>query len=287
MMRYRRIAAAACLALAAALAAAQTPRVTVLPFEGIDVGPGDLQALTLFFETALQNTGRCQIIEQTEVDKILKAHQYVLADFNDPTKAVAIGRLIPADHIVLGAAGRLGSKYYVNVKMIDLRTGTIVGARNATAETIDRLSASLGEVATAMMGLAPARSESAAPAGLAIREAALAFFESGPTVPPYGQRAYAASFESRFTRFINWELKLQFPATQAPLTIPVEVRFLRADGSVLTVQTLSGQVEAGWDWFACWNGWGAANTDNWARGTYTVQAFVHGSLAASATFSVR
>lgn len=303
MLEHRRFAGVVLLALVCALASAQAaqPRVTVLPFEGLEVPRSDLQALTLFFETALQNTGRCQIVEQTEVGKILKAHEYVLSDFNDPTKAVAIGRLIPADHIVLGTVGKLAGRHFVNVKMVELRTGTIVGARNATADDLSRLSGALTDVAGQLMGLAPASvaaapgpapvasgpATSALPGGLLIREASLAFFESGPGFPPYGQRAYAVVFDTRYTRYINWELTLRFEQVAAPLIVPLEARYLRADGSVLAVQNMDAEIGAGWDWSASWNGWGAENTRNWSPGLYTVQAFAAGRLVASATFSVR
>jgi TolB-like protein len=298
MLKLPRILAIICFSLGCALAAAQSaqPRLTVLPFEGVGVSQEDVLALTLFFETALQNTGRCQIIEQTEVDKILKAHQYVLADFNDPDKAVQIGKLIPADHIVLGTVGILGGRHYVNVKMIDLNTGAIVGARNATADSLEQLSTLLPEVAQQMTG-APARVAATPPAPpaalstpdapLAIREASLRFFESGSDVPAYGQRVFASVFDTRDTRFINWELTLRFDQVSALLTVPVEVRFLRWDGSLHTTQRMQSRIEAGWDWSACWQGWGATTPNNWQPGTYTVEAFVASRRVTSATFIVR
>ena len=301
MSKPMRTLAVLCFTLSCAFAAAQSaqPRVTVLPFEGIGVERQDMLALTLFFETALQNTGRCQIIEQTEVDKILKAHQYVMEDFNDPDKAVQIGRLIPADHIVLGTVGTLGGRHYVNVKMINLSSGAIVGARNTTADTLEALSALLPEVAAQMTG-APARpaGPAASPAPpvvpdapsvtpLVIREASLLFFESGNDIPAYGQRVFASSFDTRFTRFINWELTLRFDQVSEAMSVPVEVRYLRQDGSVLTTQNMQFQIGAGWGWGACWQGWGATTPNNWSPGTYTVEAYVSSRWVAAASFVVR
>jgi TolB-like protein len=299
MSKPIRIVAALCFTLSCVLAAAQSaqPRVTVLPFEGVAVEGQDVLALTLFFETALQNTGRCQIMEQTEVDKILKAHQYVLADFNDPDKAVEIGRLIPADHIVLGTVGILGGRHYVNVKMIDLRTGAIVGARNATADSLEELSALLPAVAEQMTGAppSPAPAPAAPPAApptaavppLVIREASLLFFESGPDIPAFGQRVFASVFDTRYTHFINWELTLQFDQVSTEMTVPVEVRYLRYDGSVHTTQSMQFNIGAGWTWGACWKGWGAATPNNWPPGTYTVEAYVSSRRVTSASFIVR
>jgi len=304
MSKPVRIFAAICFILSCTLASAQSAqqRVTVLPFEGVGVDQQDVLALTLFFETALQNTGRCQIIEQTEVDKILKAHQYVLADFNDPDKAVQIGKLIPADHIVLGTVGTLGGRHYVNVKMINLNSGAIVGARNATADSLEQLSSLLPEVAQQMTGApasptpAPAAAPPAAPPAapgtpssppLAIREASLLFFESGPDIPVYGQRVFASAFDTRSTRFINWELTLRFDKVSAEMTVPVEVRYLRYDGSVHTTQSMQFNIGAGWTWGACWKGWGAATPNNWPPGTYTVEAYVSSRRVTSAVFTVR
>jgi len=295
MSKPMRILAIICFTLSCALASAQSaqPRVTVLPFEGIGVDRQDVLSLTLFFETALQNTGRCQIIEQTEVDKILKAHQYVMADFNDPDKAVKIGKLIPADHIVLGTVGTLGGRHYINVKIINLGSGAIVGAHNTTAESLEQLSGLLPEVAQQMIG-APASPASQpvappAPSGspLVIREATLLFFESGSDIPAYGQRTFATAFDTRFTRFINWELTLRFDQVSAEMSVPVEVRYLRWDDSVHTTQNMQFYIGAGWDWGACWQGYGATTPNNWPPGTYTVEAYVSSRRVASAVFTVR
>ena len=297
MSKPMRILAAVCFTLSCVLAAAQStpPRVTVLPFEGIGVERQDVVALTLFFETALQNTGRCQIIEQTEVDKILKAHQYVMADFNDPDKAVKIGRLIPADHIVLGTVGTLGGRHYVNVKMINLSSGAIVEARNTTADSLEELSALLPEVAGHMTGApirpaappaSPAVPDAPSVPPLVIREASLLFFESGSDIPAYGQRVFASAFDTRFTRFVNWELTLRFDQVSEAMFVPVEVRYLRQDGSVQTTQNMQLQIGSGWDWGACWQGWGAATPNNWQPGTYTVEAYVSSRWVAGASFIV-
>jgi hypothetical protein len=294
-MEHRLRVASVWLALACALAAAQAPppRVTVLPFEGIGVAKNDVQALTLFFETALQNTGMCQIIEQTEVEKILRSHQYVMSDFNDPTKAVEIGRLIPANHIVLGTVGTLSGKYYVNVKMIDLRTGTNVGARKATAAALDQLSESLTDVAGQMMGVPlaapppPASPGLSMIPGLPLLRVGLKFFESGQGFPPMDQRVYSTVFDAYVTRFINWELELSFVTALAPLALPLEARYYRGDGSLVALQNFTVQIEAGWDWNACWNGWGAAYPGSWAPGGYTVQLSLASSPVASGSFVVR
>ncbi|HAE21318.1 MAG TPA: hypothetical protein DCG47_03210 [Spirochaetaceae bacterium] len=266
---------------------AQSLRVAVLPFQADGIAAQDARALTLFFETALQNTGRCQIVEQSEVSKILAAHEYAMADFNDPDKAIAIGKLIPANTIALGNAGKLGSKPYVNVKLIDLKTGTVLSAKNASADTVEALAATFKELSAAMLGLSYAP-EAAKPSLPAIKQAVLACFESGPGVPAPELRAYDTVFYSGYTRFINWDLYLEFVAPLAgAIDVPLRAQYYRADGSLHASQDLSANLQAGWVWYRTANGWGSPNTGTWLPGKYSVSVSLGGSTIASASFTVR
>jgi hypothetical protein len=266
---------------------AQSLRVAVLPFQADGIAAQDARALTLFFETALQNTGRCQIVEQSEVSKILAAHEYAMADFNDPDKAVAIGKLIPANTIALGNAGKLGSKPYVNVKLIDLKTGTVLSAKNASADTVEALAAGFKELSAAMLGV-PAALEPAKRGLPAVRQALLACFESGPGVPAPELRVYDSVFYSAYTRFINWDLYIEFEAPlAAALDLPLIAHYYRADGSLYASQDLSANLQAGWVWYRTANGWGSPNTGTWTPGAYSVSVSIGGSPIARTSFSVR
>lgn len=299
-MHKRRLAAAIGLLCALFAAFGQVKRVAVLPFEGDGLSPADVRALTLFFETALQNTRLCEIVEQTKVDEILKAHQFVLADFNDPAKAVAIGRLVPANTIALGAAGKLGGKPYINVKMIDLVTGTVVAARNATAATVDALAQEMNALAAGILGApsatvaspppvaVPAPSRVAPSAVPRVSRYQLAMFESGQGIPPPEARVYNVTFFTANTRFLNWDLFLEFsPPVAQSMSLPVDATILRSNGTVLTVQGLTANLESGWTWFRMYNGWGAPNVYNWAPDTYTLNISLGGVPVATTTFVVR
>ena len=298
MLKHRLFAALAFLAISLS-AYGQPRRVAVLPFEGDGLSPADVRGLTLFFETALQNTKLCEIVEQTKVEEILKAHQFVLADFNDPAKAVAIGKLVPANTIALGAAGKLGGRPYLNVKLIDLVSGTVVSARNVTAASVDALAGELGSLAAGIMGTPSsalatpfASSRPGPPVPLTaiprVSRSQLSLFESGPGIPAPESRIYAVSFSTAHTRFINWDLFLEFAAPVAQdLSLPVNATILRSNGTVLTVQSLTANLQTGWTWFRMWNGWGSANPYNWAPDTYTLNITMGDVPIASTAFVVR
>lgn len=298
-MRLSRFLATGMILLAAVAASAQTRRVAVLPFDNDGLAASDVRGLTLFFETALQNTKLCEIVEQTKVEEILKAHQFVLADFNDPAKAIAIGKLVPANTIALGAAGKLGGRPYLNVKLIDLVSGTIVAARNVTAASVEALTSELNALAAGILGspsssLAspPEASRPGPPVPLTavprVARSQLSMFESGPGIPPVESRIYAVTFFTAYTRFINWDLFLEFSAPVSQnMSLPVDATILRSNGTVLTVQSLTAELRAGWSWFRMWNGWGAPNPYNWAPDTYTLRVTMGGVPVATTTFVVR
>lgn len=304
-----------CAAIAAAAPGAGAeplPRVAVLPFEPGKLTASDAAALTLFAETALQNTGRCVIVEQSQVDKILKAHQYALADFNDPAKAVEIGKLVPADHIVLGTAGILAGKYFLNLKLVDLRTGTNEAARAATAASLEALAEAVGGLAAALVGGSPPRSAPPAagaspgfvpgPApgvapsapGLSPPQAAMpvilgagmGFFESGAGIPPLGSRTYSYAFPRGSARFINWEITIDVAPPSGPLSFPLSIVYRRPDGGVHASWEKEARLDRGSAWVKLWDGWGSAAPGTWAAGAYRVEAYSGGTLLAWAVFEL-
>ncbi len=271
-------------------------RIAVLPFEGDGLSAADARGLTLFFEAALQNTGLCELVEQTEVGRILKAHEFALSDFSDPDKAVAIGKLVPADTIAIGVAGTLGGKPYLNVKLIDLRTGTVVAARGVTAPDVAALAAELNALAAGVLGRPGSAAPERAPAPAAVPASdipavaryMLAAYESGPGVPPPEARIYASTFDTSNTRFINWDLVLEFaPPVARYMELPLIATIYRSNGSVLPVQTMTAYLQAGWTWFRTGNGWGSPYTYNWAPDAYLIQISLGSRAVAQVRFDVR
>lgn len=69
------------------------------------------------------------VVERTEIEKLIKEQKLGASGFVDPDQAVAIGKLAGADSIVIGS-GALEEKTrdelkYFTVKIIDLKTGSV------------------------------------------------------------------------------------------------------------------------------------------------------------------
>jgi Curli production assembly/transport component CsgG len=74
------------------------------------------------------------VVERTEIEKLIKEQKLGASGFVDPDQAVAIGKMAGADSIVIGS-GALEDKssdvlkYFV-VKIIDLKSGSVVITAN-------------------------------------------------------------------------------------------------------------------------------------------------------------
>lgn len=128
------------------------PRVSVVPFNATKVAKHDAATLTLIFETDLVNTEAFEVIEQAEADKILKAQEYTISDCTDENCAVEIGKQLAADHIFLGNVSLIGSKYVLNIKLIDIQEGKNIRAESVYADSVDGLVEQISVLANIMAG---------------------------------------------------------------------------------------------------------------------------------------
>ncbi len=74
------------------------------------------------------------VVERTEIEKLIKEQKLGASGFVDPDQAVAIGKMAGADSIVIGS-GALEDKSgdvlkYFTVKIIDLKSGSVVITAN-------------------------------------------------------------------------------------------------------------------------------------------------------------
>ncbi len=132
----------------------EKPRLAVMSFTSVDGSTESSNAgLTLFFETAIQDTGAYDVIEQSRVTDILKGQEYSHMDFTDSSTAVKIGKLLSANNIVLGASGKFEGEYFLNVKIIEVETGKILNAERTIASSLSELADSFDLLAKKLSGL--------------------------------------------------------------------------------------------------------------------------------------
>ncbi len=117
------------------LSAADLMPIAIMEMEAISVPKDTAKAVSDLLRTALFNTGKFNVLERTEMDKVLKEQQLGLSGLTDIEKAVKVGKLLSAKKILVGTVSKLGKSYIVNARIIDVEKGQMEFADNAKAES--------------------------------------------------------------------------------------------------------------------------------------------------------
>ena len=115
---------------------------------------------------------------------------------------------------------------------------------------------------------------------------ALRFFETPYNLLPLEQRGYTDRFAKSDTRFIGWELNLEFPSPGRRISFTVEQVWYHNFGRVLARQTLQTYLEPRWTSSYHNQSWGWQNPGNWGGGSHRLDLYVQGQKVASGWFKV-
>ena len=105
---------------------ASKPALAILDFEGVGVSEQDAQILTTRLGTYLVQTSLYRVIEREEVQQILVEQDFQLTGCTTNECAVEIGQLVGARQMLAGTFGKLGSTYTIDMRIIDVETGSIL-----------------------------------------------------------------------------------------------------------------------------------------------------------------
>ena len=79
-----------------------------------------------------------------------------------------------------------------------------------------------------------------------IRNATVRFFESGLGITPADQRSYSTTFEKASTKYINFEVKLDYDNARKDYTLTIRYRYTNARGAVVSKGSTDFQIQKSW-----------------------------------------
>lgn len=141
------------------IAVAQSARktaVAVMPLRGSDISETEAKFLTERLAIELQRTDSFDVLERDRMDEILKEQGFQQTGACDETAClVEAGRLLPVQKMIGGSAGRVGSIYSAQIRMIDLKTGKVEksATRDYKGELDFLLTAGMRESAEELAGI--------------------------------------------------------------------------------------------------------------------------------------
>jgi len=129
--------------------------IAVLDLETIGLNPGEATILTQRLTTKLISIGKYEVVERTNMDKILKEQKFQKSGCTDSGCAVEIGQLLNTDYIVIGSVNKFGSTWTLDARLIDVALGKgIISAEFSEEGKIDvLLTKGLSSIANQLCGM--------------------------------------------------------------------------------------------------------------------------------------
>jgi curli biogenesis system outer membrane secretion channel CsgG len=72
-------------------------------------------------------------VDRENIEELIDEQKFQVSGLTDESTAVEIGKLSGADIVVIGSISYVGKKYYMNIKLISVETGEIIGSSIAEA----------------------------------------------------------------------------------------------------------------------------------------------------------
>ena len=114
--------------------------IAVIALEQKGLTKQDAEILTDRLTTKLISIGKYEVVERTNMDKILKEQKFQQSGCTDSECAVEIGQLLNTDFIVIGSVSKFGSTYAVDARLIDVAQGkSLISAEFSMEGKIDAL----------------------------------------------------------------------------------------------------------------------------------------------------
>ncbi|MEW6039999.1 MAG: CsgG/HfaB family protein [Elusimicrobiota bacterium] len=107
----------------------------------------DASVVSDFLREALVNTMKFRILERGNMEMILSEQKFQTSGCTDQECVVRMGKLLNVQKIITGSVSKLGSRYYINIRMVDVEKGEIVLADSVNTEAMEGLQPACQELA--------------------------------------------------------------------------------------------------------------------------------------------
>lgn len=125
--------AAAILIFSVAQLYAQSETIAVLPFDFAGaVDSTTASAVTEFVQNAFSKQATYKVLERKQIQKVLKEQSFQLTGVTE--SAVEAGKLLAVSKVVVGSINKLGEKYSLLMKLVDVKTGEVLKSEKKSAQ---------------------------------------------------------------------------------------------------------------------------------------------------------
>lgn len=113
------------LAVTLAAWATDKPTCAVMTFQslsGVNEGQARLVSERIFSE--IGKTDKYRMIERAQAEQVLKENQVALSA-TDTSGAIEVGKILAAQHIIIGSVGKIGNLFTINSRLVSVESGYV------------------------------------------------------------------------------------------------------------------------------------------------------------------
>ena len=129
----------AAFAVVCAFAKPKSMAVATFDINNIAVSKDDAEAVTELYIAELVSSGKVDIVDRNNFNKLLKEMQFQTSDWANSEKTVKLGTATGAQVISRGQIIKLGSKMYLSATVIDVNTAGVVSSAKVQFDSIDSI----------------------------------------------------------------------------------------------------------------------------------------------------
>ncbi len=111
--------------------------IAILDLSINEVNENEMAVLLDFIFSSLVNTNSYTVIDRNQRDEVLKEQRFSLSGVSSNETAVEIGELLSAQYIVTGSLGKVGQRYIINLKLIDVESTETIQSISEKYTTFD------------------------------------------------------------------------------------------------------------------------------------------------------
>ena len=115
------------------------PIITILDFKGSNIAESEIFVFVDYITSIVVDAGKYRVIDRSQRETLLKEIEFSLSGCTDEACQLEIGRLLSAKYIIIGSLGTIGSRYILNMKMIDIETSETIASASERYVSLDAL----------------------------------------------------------------------------------------------------------------------------------------------------
>jgi TolB-like protein len=131
--------------------------IAVIDFDvGGHITEQEAVVITNLFRNELIRSGRADVADRGNMDRILAEMQFQMSDWAEPTKIKQVGKMVGADYLITGRLDMLGNNLNLIVQMLDIETARAINSSRITLRNIEEFDARVKQFADEFIQKLPA-----------------------------------------------------------------------------------------------------------------------------------